>query len=145
MKVGKLFPRKYARGADLNGRPLTVEIERVQIVMMRPNPNAQTEQKGVIYFKNAQKGVILSSRKLAEQIEEIAGTDEMNDWPGTRVTLYPEPMNVAGQARIAIRARAPDNGSNTPPTALQEQEEIIDAPETQTIDPVTGELLENGI
>lgn len=132
MKVSELFPKKYASGADLQNKPVTLTVSRVVMEKMRPNPQAKPEQKAVVYFKEAQKGIILSSQKIAYQIAEIAGTEEMNDWQGVRVTLYPVPMQVAGQARIAIRARkpSPQNGNDTPPQTLQDQ----------AIDPETGEI-----
>lgn len=145
MKVSVLFPKKYACGADLRGKPATMTISRVEIVQMRPRASAPMENKAVVYFEGAKKGVILSSQKLAYQIAEIACTEEMNDWPGTRVTLYPEPMNVAGQPRIAIRARAPveKNGDGQPPVGLQEDEEIIESDDEELIaDPITGEIVE---
>ena len=150
MKVSVLFPKKYACGGDLKGRPVTMTIARVEIVQMRPRASAPMENKGVVYFEGAKKGVILSSQKLAYQIAEIAGTEEMNDWAGTRVTLYPEPMEVAGQPRIAIRARAPEeqNGDGKPPPAsLQEDEEIIESDDEEEIvaDPITGEIVEEAV
>jgi len=141
VKVNELFPKKYACGADLQGKAVTMTIARIEIIMMRPHPQAKQERKGVVYFEGAQKSVILSSRAMADQIAEIAGTDEMNAWPGTRITLYPEPMTVAGKARIAIRARAPlpENGTTAPPATLQDDEEEI------TADPETGEIIEPAI
>jgi len=148
MKVSELFPKKYACGADLQGKSLTLKIARVVIVQMRPNPQTKMEPKGVVHFVGSQKGIILS-RKMAEQIAEIAGTEEMNNWPGTRVTIYPEPMTVAGQARIAIRARAPEeqNGDGKPPASLQEDEEIIESDDEEEIiaDPITGEIVEEAV
>jgi len=140
MKVSELFPRKYAVGADLEGKPVTLTISRVVIETMRPNPQADDQRKAVIYFKGATKGIILSSKKLAYQIAEIAGTEEMNDWPGTQVVLYPVPMQVAGKDRIAIRARAPEPRPEPAPASLQEDE----ARTERIIDPETGEILEDG-
>lgn len=136
MKVSELFPRKYAIGADLQGKPVTLTILRVVLEEMRPNPKAPKEKKGVLYFSEAQKGVVLS-RKMADQIVDILnGEDEMNNWPGVRITIYPVPMQVAGQQRIAIRARkpGPTNGHKAPPETMQEEEE------ERVVDPVTGEV-----
>jgi len=121
MKTSDMFPRKYATGADFGGKAVTLTIERMQPEQMRPGPNAPTTTKYVLYFKEAQKGVILN-RTLSDQIETITGSDDTDDWPGCRVTLYPVPMQVAGTPRIAIRAREPaaNNGHGAPPETLQD-------------------------
>ena len=107
MKIDKMFPKKYATGSDLEG-PVTLSIARVQSKKMRSFSGPDT-LKWVIYFQNAQKGVVLS-RTLADQIVEAVGSDETDDWIGHQVTLYPQNVMVAGKQRIAIRARAADNG-----------------------------------
>jgi len=134
MKISELFPRKYATGADLNGKPATLTIARVTQEEMRPNPNAKPEAKWVLYFKGAQKGIVLS-RTLAQQIAEITGEDDTDHWPGKRVTLYPVPMTVAGQARVAIRARKPTNGTEPPPSSLTDDQDDDDP----TAAPVEGD------
>ena len=123
MKIDQRFPRKYATGADLQGKAATLTIARMQPEQMRPGPGAPTQTKYVIYFSEAQKGVILN-RTLANQIADITGSQDTDDWAGQRVTLYPQPMKVAGKDRIAIRARRP-TGTNghTLPATLQEEEE----------------------
>ena len=122
MKVDQMFPRKYATGADLGGQAVTVIIASMQPEQMRPNRNARPETKYVIYFEGATKGVVLN-RTLANQIAQITGEQDTDNWIGHRITLYPVPMKVAGQDRIAIRARAPkpDNGQS-PPATLQEDD-----------------------
>ena len=55
MKLDEIFPRKYATGADLQGRSVTLTISHVQCDTMRPNPRAKPEQKYVVYFQGAQK------------------------------------------------------------------------------------------
>ena len=124
MKIDDIFPRKYATGEDLNGKPVTLVIARVVAEQMRPAPGAQPQEKYVVYFEQAQKGVILS-RTLASQIVESTGQDDTDRWVGKRVTLYPLPMRVAGRDVVAIRASKPAaaNGHAEPPASLQEEEE----------------------
>lgn len=105
MKISEMYPSKYAKGEDLKGREVTLTISRVSTERMRPSPNKPEEDKFVIYFQETQKGVILSMT-LAKQIAQAIGSEETNQWPGRRVTIYPENINVAGVQRIAIRAKA---------------------------------------
>lgn len=121
MKISEIFPRKYATGEDLKGQPYTLTVRTVQMEEMHPQPGAPAEEKPVIYFAGTQKGIILSPT-LARQIQAILG-DETNEWTGKRITLYPQPMTVAGKARIAIRARPAANGPSQPPAAMLEDEE----------------------
>lgn len=104
MKLNDMFPRKYATGEDLQGRPVTLTIARLQSEKMTPTPGAAPVEKWVIFFREAQKGVVLS-KTLATQIARAVGSDDTDEWPGKRITLFPETVNVAGQTRVAIRAR----------------------------------------
>jgi ubiquitin len=117
-----MFPSKYVKGEDLKNKSYTLTIHRVKPEEMRPQPNAPAVSKFVIYFKGAEKGVILS-RTLAEQIAEVVGSDDTSDWPGKSVMIYTMPMTVAGKDRIAIRARNPINGQSDPPPEMREVED----------------------
>ncbi len=113
-EISELFPSKYLRGEDLQAKgPVTVEIAGIDTAeAYRPG-----EGKTKIYILRcikASKGVVLSP-PLARQIAGIVGSTNTDNWPGKRITLYPEPMVVAGRQRVAVRARqaesVPNNGS----------------------------------
>lgn len=110
MKLSKMFPRRYATGADFGGKAFTLTVAKVSSEKMRPQPNAPETDKWVIYFKETQKGVVLN-RTLAYQIAEILGSDDTDHWTGQKITLYPQPMTVAGKKVNAIRARAARGGN----------------------------------
>ncbi len=71
-------------------------------------------------------GVVLS-RTLASQIGSIYG-EETDEWTGKPITLYPQPMRVAGQDRIAIRGRRPKPANGEMTTELADPE---DTPESE--------------
>ncbi len=104
MNISQLYPRKYATGEDLKGKPVKVTIARVTVEKMRPNPASPEVEKPVLYVESGQRGIVLS-RTLATQIAGILQADDTNDWLGKQVVLYPQPMQVAGQSRVAIRAK----------------------------------------
>jgi len=104
MKLSTLFPHRYACGAELQGKDITVTIRAVELETMRANPAAPSNDKAVVYFHETQKGVVLS-KTLAYQIAAALHSDETDEWPDRRVTLYPEAVTVAGTPRMAIRAR----------------------------------------
>jgi hypothetical protein len=121
MKISELYPKRYATGDDLKGQAYTFTISRVNLEEMHPQPGAPVERKPVIYFDQTQKGIILGPA-LARQIAAALG-DETDTWKGKKITIYPQPMTVAGQPRIAIRARPATNGTTPPPPTLQDDEE----------------------
>ena len=121
MKISELFPRRYARGEDLNGKPVSLTVAHVTIEALHPQPGSPAIDKPVLYFQRATRGVILSPA-LARQIAALLG-DDTDTWTGKRITIYPEPMRVAGRDCVAIRARAATNGESTPPPALTDEEE----------------------
>jgi hypothetical protein len=121
MKISEVFPKKYATGQDLKGQAYTLTVSRVVLEEMHPQPGSPAEKKPVMYLAETQRGIILGPA-LARQLAQLLG-DETNEWTSKRVTLYPQPMRVAGQDRIAIRARAATNGPSTPPAALVEEDE----------------------
>jgi len=104
MKLNQLFPSKYATGQDLAGKSVALTISHLRSEKMIPTPGASPVDKWVVYFKEAQKGIVLS-KTLATQIAQAVGSDDTDAWPGKRVMLYPEEVTVAGKPRTAIRAR----------------------------------------
>src|SRR4030067_583564 len=122
MKLSQMFPRRYATGEDLQGQPVTLTITKVAREKMHLQPNASEVERWVIYFKEAQKGVILS-RTLAYQVGEAVGDEETDHWVGKRVTLYPQTMMVAGKRVTAIRARSDDPGKDQSPGNIAEEDE----------------------
>lgn len=102
MNVNDMFPSKYLKGLDLQGQ-ITVTIAGVKVEKMYKPGEGQSDAY-VLICEKATKGVILT-KTLAHQIAVICGSMVTDDWKGKRVTLYPEPMTVAGRDVVAIRAR----------------------------------------
>jgi hypothetical protein len=122
MKIDQLFPTRYATGADLAGKSYTFTVAGVALEQMHSQPGKPAEEKPVLYFKETKKGIVLT-RPLAMQIAEILRSTDTDEWTGKKVTIFPQPLTVAGQPRVAIRAKAPTNGTDTPPLSLMDEEE----------------------
>ena len=119
MKRDDLFPSKYLKCADLKGRPRVVEIEHAAIEMLK-NPKGEEQRKSVLYFKGAKKALPLN---LTNFVAEIVGSDETNDWPGTKLELYPATTMLGGKVTDCVRIRRSQDGlpiSPLPPTKLAE-------------------------
>src|SRR5262252_1597707 len=115
MKRDDLFPSKYAKVADLKGRPRVVEIERAPVETLK-NQKGEEQQKVVLYFKGAKKGVPLNLTNY-DSVAAIAGSDETNDWPGTKIELYPTTTMMGGKVTDCIRIRPPHGGLPITPPA----------------------------
>jgi hypothetical protein len=100
MKISEIYPRRFARGSDLKG-PATVTIK--ELTQEELHPAGRPVKKYVLWFEETPRGVILT-RPLANQIAGILG-DDTEAWKSNKITLYPEPMTVAGRPCAAIRAR----------------------------------------
>jgi hypothetical protein len=126
MKLVEMYPRRYATGEDLQGKAITLTIVKITREKMHPQPNSPEVEKWVLYFKEAKKGVVLN-RTLAYQLAEILDSEETDDWLGKSITLYPQPMSVAGRKVTAIRARAaksaPAAAAESIPPSLAEEED----------------------
>lgn len=101
MKVSQLFPSKYVKAADLNGKTVTLTIAK--LVVEELGHGAEKERKPILYFKNATKGLVLN-RTNAMTIAGLYG-DEADEWPGKRISIYPTKVRAFGSMQDAIRVR----------------------------------------
>jgi len=110
MRINEMFPSKYVKGEELGGKAFTVTIARIQPEKMRPNAQAPEVEKFVLYTVESKRGIVLS-KPLALQIAKALSADDSDKWPGKKITIYPESVTVAGVPRVAIRAKAANNGN----------------------------------
>lgn len=105
MKMDLLFPSKYIRAVDLQGKDVTLTITGVRLDKME-QVDGSKKTKGVVNFEQTEKMLVLN-RTLAESIKLATGSDETADWVGRRITLYPQTMkDPFGDGEIqAIRMR----------------------------------------
>lgn len=97
MNINTLFPSKYVKAADLNGRRINVTISRVSLEQMGNPP----ERKPVLYFEKAAKGLVMN-KTIGMSIAHLHG-DETDGWKGKRITLYPTQVSAFGKMNDVIR------------------------------------------
>jgi hypothetical protein len=102
MKMSDIFPSKYVKAADLNGRTVTLVIKELRIEDMQNHAN-ERERKPVLYFERATKGLVLN-RTNAMTIASLYG-DESDNWVGKRISIYATKVRAFGQMQDAIRVR----------------------------------------
>jgi hypothetical protein len=93
---------KYLRAEDLPQEKL-MRIKSVTVEMVRSGPTQ--EQKPVIWFTNHQKGLVLN--KTNNRAIRGAYGDNMEDWPGKLLVVYPTHTDYGGKMVGALRVRIP--------------------------------------
>jgi hypothetical protein len=104
-KRDDVFPSKYLRASNLDGKPITVTIERSPIETLK-NPDGKEDTKTVLYFVGAKKMLPLN-RTNWDSVAEITGEDDSDNWPGHKLELYPTKTEMKGKTVDCIRIRAP--------------------------------------
>lgn len=101
MKISQLFPSKFVKAADLNGKTVTLTIAKLVVEELGHGPDK--ERKPVLYFQKATKGMVLN-RTNAMTIAALYG-DESDEWEGKRISIYPTRIRAFGSMQDTIRVR----------------------------------------
>jgi hypothetical protein len=101
IKKSDAFPKKYLKVDDLDGRRVSAVIGRVTM------EEVGDKDKGVLYFKNDDVKPLVLNLTNWSMIEEIAGTEDTDKWPGIKIVLYPSKTDFNGRRVPCIRIDAP--------------------------------------
>jgi len=128
MRRDDVFPSKYLKASDLNGKPIVVTIDSAPLEVLK-NPEGKEQSKVVLYFRGAKKALPLNVSNW-DTVAEICGEDT-DDWPGGRIELYATKTQMGGKMVECIRVRAPrDEAAKTatpPKPAEPEADDMNDA------------------
>jgi len=108
MNINGAFPSTYLKAADLQGKRVTVTVDRVVM------EDIGGEHKPVVKFVGKDRGIVLNKTNAA-MIAEIASDEETDNWKGTKITLYPTKTDFQGKRVDCIRVDYPSNGARQPP------------------------------
>lgn len=129
MNLNDLFPGKFLKAADLQGREPVVTIARVTL-----EPMGRTQElKGVVTFKGKTKGLKLNKTN-AQAIAQIAGSQNTDAWTGRQVQLFTTTADFGGQTYDVIRVKAPGMAKAIPPVVIAPPRMAADALETDLRD-----------
>jgi len=104
MDFDKLFPGRFMKATDFNGKDVTLTISGV--VVEELEGERKKEVKGLISFKETTKALVLNKTN-GLCLKAMFGR-ETDAWVGKRVTLWPAPIQFEDND-IAIRVRgSPD-------------------------------------
>ena len=95
MKISNAFPSKYLKCADLQGKAVTVKVERVEI------EEIGNDKRPIAYFYGKEKGLVLNKTN-ANVIADMYG-DDTDAWDGKMITLRPTRVDFKGERVDAIR------------------------------------------
>jgi hypothetical protein len=117
MKMSEAFPSKFLKAADLQGRALTVTIERVEMDDPSGKEGKGDEpMKPIVYFQGKQKGLVLNKTNAGTIAHHYS--DESDAWVGKALELYPDTTMYQGQMVPCLRVRVPvkmeDDGEEIP-------------------------------
>lgn len=99
MKANELCPAPHLEAADLGGKDVKVTIEKVGF----SNVGEAKEKKGVVYFKEFPRGMVINRTNI-KRIIEIHG-EETDAWPGKTLVIYPSETDFAGKTVPCLRVR----------------------------------------
>ena len=96
MKISSLFPSKYLRAADLDD---DTPVRMKSLVIEEVNG----ENKPVLHFKEEVKPLVLNKTN-GRTIGSLHG-EEVDNWIGKRIILFPTEVDFRGEMVDAIRVR----------------------------------------
>src|SRR5262249_26306156 len=98
MRLSILFPSKWLRAADLDGKEHAIIIDRLDAEVF-----GEDGEKPVLYFQGRKKGLVLNKTN-AFAIGEDYGDDTLA-WKGKPLTLYATRVEFKGKVVDSIRVR----------------------------------------
>ena len=140
MKISQLFPSKYVKAADLNGKTVTLTIAK--LVVEELGHGTEKERKPVLYFQKATKGLVLN-RTNAMTIAGLYG-DESDDWEGKRISIYPTRIRAFGSMQDTIRVREEIPAQPRPQAQATHVEEAAEIDDVEDVTDVESSLDSRG-
>jgi hypothetical protein len=101
--VRSMYDKEYLYHYDLEGRDVTVCIERITQGTLTGKGNKKAK-KPIVYFRGKQKGLALCITN-AKTIKEMYGSFRAADWIGKWITLYPTTTTFGSDTVECIRVR----------------------------------------
>jgi hypothetical protein len=98
MDVDQLFPSRFFRCVDLNGKPRRVTISTIK------REDVGGEQKVLISFADESK-ILICNKTNARSISKALGSTETRSWIGKDIILVPTEVDFRGEIVDAIRVR----------------------------------------
>jgi hypothetical protein len=105
MKKRDAYPSKYFKATDFPDKPMVLKIEMTRLETFENN--GKSAEKLVMYFVGQKSGLVVGPT-VWEQIADVTGSDDTEDWPGHWLELYRNKTPFGGKMVDCIRVRKPD-------------------------------------
>ncbi len=105
MKIGELTNSKFLKQSDIDS-PKLWTISDVKKQNVAPE-NKDPEYKGVMFFEESEKGMVLNKVNL-QRAQTTCKSDDTNDWIGQKIVVFvDEEVEYGGKQVGGLRLRAP--------------------------------------
>ena len=105
MKTSDVFPSRFVKAEDLDGDKI-VTVEQVILEEVFNQQGNTKEQKPIIYFKGATKGMLLNKTNWSKLADAYG--DESDAWKGQKCILTTVEVQAFGDVVSAIRIKIPN-------------------------------------
>lgn len=99
--IDELYPSKYLKASDLEGRTVNVVMDRIEIEEV----GQKKERRPILYFQHKDKGLVLNKTN-AKKISSLYGGN-YDDWSGREIALFSMMVEFSGEQVPAIRVGIP--------------------------------------
>ncbi len=111
MNINEVFPSKYLKASDLQGKKITVTISHVEM------DDIGDGTKPVLYFAGKDKGLVLNKTNAAVIAHQHS--PETDGWKGKEIKLYSAPVSFKGQMVDGLRVET------VVPEATEDPDDVI--------------------
>jgi len=129
MNINGAFGGDYLKAADLQNKPVTLIMGKVEMAVMKDPRTGSEEQKPILQFQGTDRSLVLN--KTNANIIAACFSDETEAWFGQKIELYPTTTEFGGKIVPCIRVRRPDGPV--------QQQHIPSAAVNQPIEQNTGQ------
>lgn len=105
MKLGDVYDTESTtlKAADLQGKARRLKISGYEIREFTGN-DGRTQNKVCLAFEGAQKQLVLNKTN-AMTIESNLGADDLDQWKGKEITIFPTKTSFSGERVDCIRVK----------------------------------------
>src|SRR5262245_9161255 len=102
----EVFPSRFLKHSDLNGKPLTLTIKSAPTEPLK-GVNGEEQDKTVLHFKETKKTLPLNVTNW-DAVADVTAEADTNDWAGHRIQAYPSTTPMRGEIVDCVRIRSPE-------------------------------------
>jgi hypothetical protein len=100
----EMFPSRFIKCSDLNGKPMAVTIAATDRETLR-DASGKEREKLVVGFQGLKKVLALNATNW-DSVADILDEANSDDWVGGRIELYPSKTHLPGRGMSTASASA---------------------------------------